>query len=118
MTTMPNMWVSEKLGIHRRFYHIERHKLNGAVSKQKATGSYIISGMLVRPNNIVSIDGDTYTTKTMVHITSITDRGDYYYIGHEPIGKDCGSYSFGYTRLYKNKTTNFGTIAFEEVPFN
>ena len=106
MTKEPRMWkvYNEKLNlfIHRKFNHIERHKING------------INEIQPRVTRIDTDSGVCYS-ETLVHITSIADRGDYFYIGHEPIGKDRGAYGFGYTRLYKNKTPNFGTIAFDEV---
>ena len=100
----PNMWLAHNerlnLYIHRNFKHIERMKENGINENQ--------------PRVTKVEDGYVYF-ETFVQITSIDDKGDYWYIGHKPIGKHSGSYGFGYTRLYKDRIPQYGTIAFEDA---
>lgn len=104
MTTMPNMWLvhNEELNlfIHRKFLHIERYKADGIQEYQP---------------RVTKVENGFVYRETVVHITSIDDKGDYYYIGHRPVAKDAGAYTFGYTRLYKNETPKYGTIAFVEL---
>lgn len=100
----PNMWLayneSLHLFIHRNFKHIERMKENGINENQ--------------PRVTKVEDGYVYF-ETFVQITSIDDKGDYWYIGHKPVGKHSGSYGFGYSRLYKDRIPQYGTIAFEDA---
>lgn len=100
----PEMWLvyndSTNLHIHRRFKHIERHRVNGINEIQP---------------RVTKVEGGFVYQETIVYITSIDDRGDYWYIGHEPVGKDRGAYGFGYTRLYKHTVPKYGTIAFEAL---
>lgn len=100
----PNMWLAHNerlnLYIHRNFKMIDRMKKNGINEIQP---------------RVTKVEGDYVYSETFVQITSIDDKGDYWYIGHKPVGKHSGSYGFGYTRLYKDRIPQYGTIAFEDA---
>ena len=64
-----------------------------------------------QPDTIV--EGEFAYRSFKVKVTSISDRGDYLYIGYRPLDSRHGA--FGYTRLYKDKQPEFGTIGFEDV---
>ena len=59
------------------------------------------------------VEGEFEYRSFKVRVTSISDRGDYLYIGYRPLDSRHGA--FGYTRLYKDKQPEFGTIGFEDV---
>lgn len=100
----PNMWLAYnedlKLFIRRNFKFVERHKKNGINEYQP---------------RVTKVDGKFVYTERFVKIMSIDDRGDYWYIGYEPVGRDRGTFGFGYTRLYKNEIPKYGAIAFEDA---
>lgn len=96
----PQMWLSEKYQIHRNFRVVERMKKNQIKENQ--------------PGVIKVEDGYVYS-EMFVHLTSISDRGDYWYIGFRPIGKSLGRCGFGYIRLYKNGIPECGTILIEDI---
>lgn len=66
-----------------------------------------------QPDTVV--EGDFEYRSFKVRVTSISDRGDYLYVGYRPLDSRHGL--FGYTRLYKDKEKQpeFGTIGFEDV---
>lgn len=101
---MPNMWLAynEKLNlfIHRNLKMVERMK-DTEINR-------------IQPRVTKVEDGYVYM-ETFIHILSIEDRGDFWYIGHKPVGKHAGSYGFGYARLYKDKIPEFGMIAIEDA---
>lgn len=96
----PNMWLvyNERLQlfIHRNFKMVERMKKNGINEYQP---------------RVTKVKGRMVYSETFVRIINIADRGKYWYIGYEPVGRDKGSFGFGYTRLYKNEVPKYGTIA-------
>jgi hypothetical protein len=104
MVAMPNMWLAynEKLNlfIRRNFKMIDCYKENRA-SKFDRT--------------VVRIEDGKAYSETFVQITSIDDRGDYWYIGYKPVGMHAGTCGFGYTRYYKDFTPEYGTLAFEDA---
>ena len=100
----PNMWLAhnEKLNlfIHRPMKMTGRRKANGINENQP---------------RVTKVEGGYVYTETLIHITSIEDREDYWYIGYRPIGKDAGACTFGFTRLYKNMIPEYGTISIEDA---
>ena len=66
-----------------------------------------------QPNTVVR-DGKAIQTK-QVRVTWIEDRGEYFYIGYIPAGKDVGRFGFGAARIYKSGAREYGVIGFEPV---
>lgn len=64
-----------------------------------------------QPDTVV--EGEFEYRSFKVRVTDISDRGDYLYIGYRPLDRRHGA--FGYTKLYKNKQPEFGTIGFEDI---
>lgn len=64
-----------------------------------------------QPDTVV--EGEFEYRSFKARVTSISDRGDYLYIGYRPLDSRHGA--FGYTRLYKANQPEFGTIGFEDV---
>ena len=75
------------------------YKANGASSYQ--------------PNTVVQ-DGKAIQT-TQVRVTWMEDKGEYFYIGYRPAGKDIGRFGFGAARIYKNGPREYGVIGFAPV---
>lgn len=99
----PNMWLAnnDKLNLHikRKFKMIDRLKENGSNENQRG---------------VVKVEDGYVYNEMLVHINYIEDRGDFWYIGFTPTGKDRGRCGFGCTRYYKNSVPEYGTIAFIE----
>lgn len=104
MTKMPNMWLAynEKLNlfIKRNFKMIDCHKANRTSEFNR---------------RVTKIEDGKAYEETFVQITSIDDRGEYWYIGYKPVGMHAGACGFGFTRLYKDITPEYGTLAFEDA---
>lgn len=58
----------------------------------------------------VVIAGGKTTERIQVRVMNVEDAGDYWHFGYEPIGPDVGYCRFGYARLYKDKTPEYGVI--------
>ena len=100
----PNMWLAnnDRLNLHirRNFRMVWIGKKNGINENQPG---------------VFKIEGDKVFSEMFVRLLTIEDRGDFWYIGYEPAGKDRGRCTFGYTRLYKEGPREFGTQAFEDA---
>lgn len=96
----PDMWLSEKYQIHRNFKLITRMKEDGINEHQLG---------------VTSVENGYVYSDMFVQLTSVEDRGEYWYISFKPIGKDAGRCGFGCTRLYKNGIPEYGTISLEDI---
>ena len=95
----PNIWLSEKYQIHRNFRIIDRMKKDGINENQPG---------------VTKVEGEYVYSEMFVQLTSVSDRGDYWYIGFRPIGRDMGRCGFGFTKLYKHAIPEYCTIAIED----
>lgn len=96
----PTIWQSERLQIYKQFRLIERRKKDGIQEHQRG---------------VTKVEDGYVYFETFVNLTSISDEGDYWYIGYRPIGRDSGRCGFGYFRLYKNGIPEYGAIAVEDL---
>ena len=97
----PEIWKSEKFGIHRYYRMVVRMKENGINENQFG---------------VFKVENGYVYSEIYCQLDSIDDRGDYWYIGYTPVGKSkmhCGRW--GYTRLYKNFVPEWCTIELKEV---
>lgn len=96
----PDMWLSEKYGIKRNFKLTERMKENGINENQLG---------------VVKVEDGYVYYETFIQLTSVEDRGDYYYIGFQPIGKDIGRFGHGCDRIYKHKIPEYGALGLVDI---
>lgn len=97
----PKIWKIERLSIHCYYRMVERSKENGINERQFG---------------VFKVENGYVYREIFCQLDSVEDKGDYWYIGYTPIGKSsmrCGRW--GYTRLYKNVVSEWGTIELKEV---
>lgn len=96
----PEIWLSEKYNIHRNFRMVERHRQDGIQEHQKG---------------VTKVEDGYVYRETFVQLSNVEDRGDFWYVGFRPVGRDVGRCGFGYTRIYKEGIPEYGTIELEDI---
>lgn len=89
--TKPEIWLSEN--VKRRYKLIRKIKCDGIEEHQ---------------SNVTKIENGYCYRETFVKLTNVEDRGEFWYVGIKPIGKDKDRFGFGYIRIYKCDERNKG----------